>query len=174
MAQINATMTDLTVGPPHPPHPPHHGSEIIPGVEHVRGYRKCKHRKCNTCNIIKSEGQVFRSIVTGIQYPLPVEKVTCDSSGLIYLVSDKQCVGKSTTSLKERHNKHRHQLRNKTEALGQHFSSCGAENFQLQVIELVQECADLRDREGYWMNELRTLSPYGMNLRNEAPSGRRH
>ena len=121
---------------------------------------------------IEPEGQrFFQSSVTLKTYPLPDTKVNCSSSNLIYLIScsacGKQYMGKSFTSLKVHHDKHRTQIRHKSEGVGKHFSSCGYECLKLQIIEVCNENDNLQDREGFWMDELRTVAPAGINLRKE-------
>ena len=66
---------------------------------------------------------------------------------------------------------HRQQIEQKTEGVGKHFSSCGGyEALCLQVIEVVTS-DDLRSREDYWIQELKTKTPDGFNLRKESRSG---
>ena len=137
-----------------------------------RGYQKCF-----VCEKIIDEGHhYFSSTVTGKKYLLPFEEINCKSSKLIYLVSCGKCgrqyVGRCETSLKRRHHKHRSQLRHKTEGIGQHFDSCGGyENFHLSIIEAVTKPQSLKEREVWWMKELKTMYPLGMNLRDEGASG---
>ena len=150
MDQLNMCMTKLKVddtklAPRTPSNNRNQGSQanpIIPGVINVKGYRKC-FKGCGTCMVvsIEPEGQrFFQSSVTLKTYPLPDTKVNCSSSNLIYLIScsacGKQYVGKSFTSLKVHHDKHRTQIRHKSEGVGKHFSSCGYECLKLQIIEV--------------------------------------
>ena len=144
MDQLNTCMTKLKVdntkpAPRTPSNNRNQGSQanpIIPGVINVKGYRKC-FKGCLTCKVVSIEHE-FRSSVTLKTYPIPESKVNCSTSNLIYLIScsacEKQYVGKSFTSLKVRHDKHRQQIRNKSKGVGKHFSSCGYECLKLQII----------------------------------------
>jgi len=88
-----------------------------------------------------------------------------------------QYVGKTIQELRSRMNQHRSQgrafQRDSTSKrscvhLAPHFwgpDSCGEQNFQVQPIEQVAEGQpeSLASRERFWIKELRTLYPYGLN-----------
>ena len=69
-----------------------------------------------------------------------------------------------------RHGGHRQEIMNSSTAVGKHFSSCGLENMQIQIIDSVKEgeIMALLNLEGYWQNILATFVENGnINIRDE-------
>ena len=67
---------------------------------------------------------------------------------------------------------HRSCIKNLSSLLGGHFDDHGIENFSVQIIERIdprrkrhdKTIKDHRlDREDYWMRELGTITPFGLN-----------
>ena len=137
-------------------------------IEPDPGCRKCG--KCRvSCPILK-EGKQFTSTNTKRTYPIR-QKLTCDSSYLIYLATCKNCsgqyVGKSQTSFKKRHSNHKCEIRKIIGGLGHHYggNGCGYEHLSIQLIEGVEEGNQqaLCDREIFWQNQLRCYVQNGGN-----------
>ena len=137
-------------------------------IEPDPGCKKCG--KCRvSCPVLK-EGKYFTSTNTKRTYPIR-EKLTCDSSYLIYLGTCTKCagqyVGKSTTSFKKRHSNHKCEIKKCTGGLGHHYggTGCGYEHLSIQLIEGVEEGNQqaLCDREIFWQNQLRCYVQNGGN-----------
>ena len=148
---------------PDPPYNPHFEIPV--------GNRRCEAPTCVTCSRML-EGPVFSSTVTGRQYTI-VPAVSCTSQQLIYLITcarcEKQYVGKTEQSLRQRHYGHRREIEAASSALGQHFAAgaCGAESLNIQIIELCSSQDLLPAREGFWQHELASFAPRGINIRDE-------
>ena len=104
--------------------------------------------------------------------------LNCKSKNIIYLITCKKCniqyVGETTTPMRERVNKHRATIKKHEKDLHivRHFSTCcSIDDLTIQPIEYINDedgdksGALRRYREKYWMNELRTIYPYGLNER---------
>ena len=148
---------------PDPPFNPHYEIPV--------GNRRCENPRCVTCSRML-EGQTFSSRVTGRQYSI-LPAVSCTSEQLIYLITcsscDKQYVGKTEQSLRQRHYGHRREIEAASSALGQHFGpgGCGPDCLVIQVIELCPSQDLLPAREGFWQHELASFAPHGINIRDE-------
>ena len=132
------------------------------------GCHRCN--KCHACPIIK-EGTRFTSTNTKRTYRVH-QKVTCNSSYIIYLGTCKKCrgqyVGKSTQPFKRRHSGHKQEIKNQLGGLGHHYGGaegCGYQNVSIMIIEQVTigDQAMLADREAYWQHQLRCYVENGGN-----------
>ena len=131
------------------------------------GCFKCK--KCKVSCPVLVEGPVFKSTNTSRSYRIK-QHLTCDSDFVIYLVTCNLCsgqyVGKSQTPFKNRHSRHKYEIKNKTGGLGHHYGGpggCGYENLSLTIIEQVEEknLLFLAERELYWQYQLRVYIENG-------------
>lgn len=141
----------------------------------------CGNKRCLTCcdNVFKP---VFESTITRKAYKVInpfLNPLTCSSTNVIYLVTCSRCgiqyVGETSNGLNKRMNGHRYTIRNKKMTLlAEHFSGndegCNITHFKVQPIERVSD--DQKNvktsrlkRESFWIKELRTLTPYGLNDR---------
>ena len=129
--------------------------------------------KCGKCRVscpILKEGKFFTSTNTERTYPIR-QKLTCDSSYVIYLATCKKCrgqyVGKSTTIFKKRHSNHKMEVKKQIGGLGHHYGGqgCGYENISIQIIEGVEQGDQkaLCDREIFWQNQLHCYVQNGGN-----------
>jgi len=137
------------------------------------GNRKCDNEDCVTCTWL-IEGPYFYSSVSKRQY-LFMTPVTCTDTSIIYLVTchrcSKQYVGKTQNSLRERHYGHRREIDTLSSPLGKHFGEiCGIDSWRIQIIDKCQP-HELKSREAYWMHEVKSLAPTGLNIRDEAGGG---
>jgi hypothetical protein len=102
----------------------------------------------------------------------------CGSENIIYLISCKRCalqyVGETVNSLRLRMNGHRDAIRKNADTLlASHFNGpCTLKDFSVQPIESIggngrdEKSLKFRKlRESFWMKELRTVYPYGLNDR---------
>lgn len=90
--------------------------------------------------------------------------------GYIYLITNlinsKKYVGKTTTTIDERWQKHcRDSRRERCEKrpLYDAFRKYGIENFKIEEIEYLEDDSKLSEREIYWINELQTYGHNGYN-----------
>jgi len=137
------------------------------------GNRKCDNEDCVTCTWL-IEGPYFYSSVSKRQY-LFMTPVTCTDTSIIYMVTchrcSKQYVGKTQNSLRERHYGHRREIDTLSSPLGKHFGEiCGIDSWRIQIIDKCQS-HELKSREAYWMHEVKSLAPSGLNIRDEAGGG---
>ncbi|CAJ0934922.1 unnamed protein product [Ranitomeya imitator] len=130
---------------------------------------------CNQCNNVL-RGNTIHHPHTGKRYPIN-NFFTCDTNYAVYLI---KCpcgllyVGETTQSVKSRISKHKSTIRckNLMLPLPSHFIEKGHNLSQLrfQIIEQVtpprrggDRVTILKRREAYWIHELNTLSPKGLN-----------
>ena len=138
------------------------------------GFFKCGHKGCETCNQAVPS-KTFNSSVTGKEYHIR-SKISCNTLNLIYLVTCKKCgiqyVGMTKNRLRTRINGHRYDIRNKLDKpVARHFNSDGhsLSDMSVQGIEKITGLQDsslnLRlKREAFWIYELKTLNPEGINI----------
>ena len=132
-------------------------------------------KSCKTCKDTIFQN-FFKSTITGRKYSTinPTNKyLNCSSKNIIYLISCSQCgvqyVGQTKTKLNKRMSSHRGAIKSKEYLLiGEHFQGggiCSLKHMKVQPIEqIVKDSLKLRlERENFWIKELRTLTPYGLN-----------
>lgn len=90
--------------------------------------------------------------------------------GYIYvitnLINSKRYVGKTTTTIDERWQKHCEDSRRERcskRPLYDAFNKYGIENFKIEELEHVENNSELDEREIYWINELQTYGHNGYN-----------
>lgn len=143
-------------------------------TSHTTSIEYCNINPCKICRLKQLDTDIeFYSNLTGVKYTL-TENSSCNSNNCIYLISCKQpnChqkyVGYTTTDINKRLSGHRSNIINKTEgmAMRQHFTSHhSVADFSIKPIEFCSNVLELRQREKYWMRELNTIFPYGLNDR---------
>jgi group I intron endonuclease len=84
---------------------------------------------------------------------------------IIYLiknkVNDKKYVGMTKRTLEKRWKEHKKGYSNYL--LSSAIKKFGIENFEISVIDKATTEKELKEKERYWMLELKTLNPYGYN-----------
>ena len=114
----------------------------------------------------------FTAVCSNVKHTVSFD-VTCKTGYCIYLLSCKICsmkyVGKTTASIRVRLNGHRGNIRHKTEAfvMLNHFAGTdghGISNMAIKPIELCTDKNTLNIRERFWIAELNTAFPYGLNM----------
>ena len=150
---------------------------------------KCNGFKCESCKEFK-EDDYFKSSISGKTYRIRSNvKVNCRSENLIYLVTCKNCqiqyVGQTGQALCKRFSGHRSKIKNCTNGsnnmiFSRHFSEgdCKNKEYEVQIIEklngngrLLNGKIDENDRryrekrEEFWIKEMKTVFPYGLNNR---------
>ncbi|XP_030047084.1 uncharacterized protein LOC115461429 [Microcaecilia unicolor] len=131
------------------------------------GCHFCEKRKCTTCPFI-NVSSTFKSR-TNVTYEIK-EVLTCISKSVIYLITCGKCglqyVGQTQQCMFERFTDHKSRINCKKDLpVSQHFnqSDHSLEDIKLTIIESVSKIDDLNKRETYWINELQTLHPHGLN-----------
>ena len=79
-----------------------------------------------------------------------------------------QYVGMTKRALHKRFNEHRGYIKNKKEtSVAEHFNLPGHSmgDLTIMIIDQEDDVTTLREREGYWINELKTKAPHGLNCR---------
>ena len=140
----------------------------------------CGKKRCMTCcdgfkpNFVSTVTEKKYCVINHTPRPL-----TCSSSNIIYLISCSRCgiqyVGETEQTLRDRMNGHRYTVRKRHMILvAEHFAGhegCNMTHFRVQPIEqiLVTDKSKMKSerikRENFWIKELRTLTPYGLNDR---------
>ncbi len=142
---------------------------------------KCGHRRCLTCPVFSCDSN-FKSSVTGKKYkafnPNILLPLSCKSKNIIYLITCRQCsyqyVGQTTQEFSKRLCGHRASISLGSRFIGQHFSSDGHshKDMKVNIIEKIipiqgeknsQFTKRLLEREDFWIRELCTVWPYGLN-----------
>ena len=132
----------------------------------------CGRRRCKCCYEIMTTSS-FRSHNTGRRYNIR-SNITCKSRNLVYLISCKRCglqyVGETENLLHIRMNGHRSDIRTKRleKPVAAHFSQPDHSAVDLEVRGIEKIHRDnmqwRKQRESYWIFELKTLIPCGLNL----------
>jgi hypothetical protein len=139
----------------------------------------CGKKRCMTCN--DKATCRFSSTVTNRCYniinPTPIP-LTCSSSNIVYLITCSRCgiqyVGETKQAFHLRMNNHRCATNNEKDLLVcEHFNGnggCDISHMTVQPIEqILGEGKEMKakrlERECFWIKELRTLYPYGLNDR---------
>ena len=136
--------------------------------------QRCR-KSCITCKENKFQ-HTFKSTVTGREYKT-INKtnklLNCSSRFIVYLITCSQCkvqyVGITRGKLGDRMSNHRSTIKLKEWLLiGEHFNNsgrCSLKHLKVQPIEQITggNAKLLLERENFWIKELRTLTPYGLN-----------
>ena len=131
---------------------------------------------------------VFESSINKKQYKVevfnPNNSPPCELDNVIYLITCKSCsaqyVGITTTPLKRRVSQYRSNCKREKGAtkVCRHFTSKECGNFMANAKFRIMErlpVSELRGRENYWINELETSFPNGLNVQvsSKKPQRRR-
>ena len=137
-------------------------------------------RTCRYCPTINTSG-ALTSTTNGRKFQ-SMQKVTCQSSNLIYVITCKSCgiqyVGQTKNRLLTRFQGHIfHITHNNDTTVGRHFNNCPPEKTSLfdgviiNAISFIPSHPDSRDaknqrdrEEKRWMHRLQTITPQGLNL----------
>ncbi|XP_078583735.1 uncharacterized protein LOC144866254 [Branchiostoma floridae x Branchiostoma japonicum] len=132
-------------------------------------------RKCLTCTYVK-KSKAFHSHQTSIRYTIRAH-ITCRTRNIIYMIQCKKCgiqyVGETGQTLANRMNGHRSSIKtDKDTPISAHFNQPSHTVADMEVIGLEKlaygRTEDLTrqrrlHRESYWIHQLRTLHPEGLN-----------
>ena len=146
-------------------------------------FKTCDGPGCLTCPEIKIAKPKFTSTITNRVYKVlnhTNDRITCKSNNIIYLMTCKKCgvqyVGETGGWYSRRNNSHRSKMRCVKSRLliykHSHLDEDGSQrrnslnDFIIQPIEVLAKNTKAADRiakEEWWMKELKTLYPYGLN-----------
>ena len=133
-------------------------------------------RKCHRFNTRKH----FTSSTTKSRYRKSDQQIDCESRNLIYLITCKYCkhqyVGETKQTLHMRIYQHAYSVRKQLNTpVARHFNNptCKWDEASVECIEALKGDPDDNhfvaekrlNRELYWIVELSTLSPYGINVK---------
>ena len=150
-------------------------------VANQGGCLKCDKNRCDLYKNFLLEASKFQSSATGRHYPIR-QKLLCYSKNVIYLATYCKCqlqyVGSTTTEFKVRFRNHKSNMLNnrRTCELAVHYNSSQHDISQIRFIVIEQIVSFknalhldqlLLTREAYWMTQLFTLNPHGLNKRRE-------
>ena len=142
---------------------------------------RCNRRRCATCAVIKPL-RFFRSSLTNRRYTvISACDLSCSTTNVIYLIScakcDQQYVGETKQKVSARLSGHRSSIKKHANTfIARHFNLPGhtMDDIRIQPIEHItrnpgetEKDITIRrlDRERFWMLELGTMYPYGLNDR---------
>lgn len=139
----------------------------------------CGSANCKCCRMIATKAG-FQSSVTGRYYKnnFGDSSFNCNTKDVVYLITCAHCnvqyVGETKQVVRGRMNQHRSGVKNapKMDLPSQvhiypHFNNgiCNVEHLKFTILEQVLDATQRKQRELYWMKELRTVYPYGLNAR---------
>ena len=129
-------------------------------------------RPCELCtfNNLDTNPEFFE-VCSGIKHTVDFD-ANCKTDKCVYLISCKKCIlqytGKTKKETRDRYNGHRGHIRGGTEAavMLHHFTNVHSlEDMIIKPIEICNDEDTLLERERYWMLQLNTVFPYGLNDR---------
>ena len=151
------------------------------------GCFKCEKNRCDLCKNFLLQASKFQSSATGRHYAIR-QKLSCSSKNVIYLATCCKCnlqyVGSTSTEFKIRFRNHKSNMLNnrRTCELAVHFNSSQHDISQIRFI-IIEQIISFKNplhldqllltREAYWMTQLFTLNPHGLNKRREFRSKNR-
>ena len=149
-------------------------------LRHPPGTFRCNSRHgCLTCPNIDDGRTTYTFSTTGETREIK-QHITCKSNNLTYMIECKKCkkqyIGETKRSLRERFTEHRQTTNNSdhasaSAAVPTHFNlpSHSVKDMLLIPLELqvTNNPSRRKAREAYFIQRGQTLTPYGINRRNE-------
>ena len=138
------------------------------------GYTRCNRTNCLCCKAELTE-RTFQSTATQEKFTIYLN-FSCKTKNCIYLLTCGVCkiqyVGQTITTFNMRLNNHRSWCRTgKNCPVTRHVKSKGHpfDSFKFQIIDQSEELSSdtLDQRENFWIHQLCTLEPGGLNERDE-------
>jgi len=128
----------------------------------------CNTLRCKLCSNFKTSSS-FTSSVTKKTYNITYS-MSCYTSNVIYLVTcaicNMQYVGETGRPLRDRFNNHRSDIKLKKDtAIAIHFNNIlhKYKHIQITPIEIINDPSERKNKEHYWIKELKTTYPLGIN-----------
>ena len=143
----------------------------------ITGSRPCS-SNCKTCKLVDCTNS-FKSFRTSRKYPIQ-QDIHCLSKNLVYLIYCNLCgvqyIGESQNTLRQRMTGHRSAIKTKKfqQPVARHFNMADHSIENLRVIGIEQNNSwpseTRKARENYWELNLKTTTPFGLNIRNDLPT----
>ena len=133
---------------------------------------KCDSNRCLTCKYSLSlNTEITNNVNSNIYTARLSQPSSCNSKNLVYLITCSFChiqyVGITTQTLRERLNGHRSKIKeNKLKTnIVTHFNlpNHSFSNLNIQILETVEDNVSLTERELFWIKNLQTIYPFGLN-----------
>jgi len=137
-------------------------------VSNTNAMKKCE-KGCVTCKFI--DFGYVKSKTTGDVYKPNLHAdatVDCTTKGVVYCITCNGCgfqyVGETKRSIHRRFSEHRYSIKKGLTILANHFRSPNhtVDNMRVTVLEVVEEKL-LLEREDFWIRQLLTAHPFGLN-----------
>ena len=159
----------------------------IPGPS-TGGCDTCDGIQCKTCEFLTPCHNFF-GYNEELIHPITSE-LTCSSRNIIYLITCQLCfdqyVGETENSLRERWAKHRTDIKygKFTNSVAKHLDKYHSKDYRFDVLTIIpieqipiganHTCskAQREVREQFWIDKLKTFSPFGMNEDYKHPKNR--
>ena len=148
------------------------------GKTHGNFHENCRRDSCIFCKMLKNKTS-FLSTITHLMYHKapPARMADCERKNLVYLIHCQSCqmqyVGETKRSFRTRIKKHLADVRHVRDTpVARHFNlpDHSHQHLKAEVIEVLtgdpdleESTAERRRREYYWIHQLKTLPPFGMN-----------
>ena len=138
------------------------------------GFVPCGSPRCKTCQHT-SPSDTFTSSVTKKSYHIR-QHLSCTSSKLVYLITCRKCnkqyVGQTEQSLRQRMNSHRFSINHNTDTpVAKHFNQPDHSLNDLHIVAIDHlPSADTHSRlnkETFWIYTLQSLDPHGINIQEQ-------
>ena len=143
----------------------------------TKGFVGCGRKNCEICNIVE-KGDEFESSVNGRKFKINFQ-FNCNSQNVIYLLLCKHClkqyVGSTITKFRQRFNQYKSNMNVYREGRGdslkqrfliEHFFTEGHNgSYNDLKVQIIDYCNpnDPEAREDFWMFQLETITPKGLN-----------
>ena len=143
------------------------------------GTNPCRSKLCLTCPYVEQD-HIFQGLYRTKQFSVLHNgfRLDCKTKNIVYLITCKDCglqyVGETGRQFNTRMAEHRNSFKKPDTAsckiLAKHFGTSICKNFSMQIIEKLsnvtnksQETEAHKKREKFWIMQLRTKAPYGLN-----------
>ena len=147
-------------------------------LERTVGSSQCKGKQCQTCHNVK-ETETFTTTTTGKTFKIN-HKLKCNDKSLLYLLTCNVCLkqyaGQTAEEFRYRWSNYKNNDRKyqdygtcMQQYLFKHFSEEGHHGFLEDVsITLIDknDTSNLLQRENYWRSILKTMAPWGLNVKD--------
>src|SRR6218665_3786977 len=146
-------------------------------VHFIGGALKCNSPRCQTCEHL-TVTKHFSSTYTRRSYIIK-DTLNCKNHNVIYLITCRKCnkqyVGETSRQLAQRLSDHRSNIKLRRDTLiAAHFNDEAHTIQHLSITPIEQLKTNKHftrlQRELYWIHQLMTYAPYGLNKKHHEPS----
>ena len=132
----------------------------------------CKNKRCLTCKFsLLLDTKIYSNVNSKTFVSSLSQPSSCNTKNIVYLITCSLCniqyVGITSQTLRDRLNGHRCKIKEnllKTNIVT-HFNlpNHSFSNLKIQILETVEEGFSLTERELFWIKQLQTIFPFGLN-----------